>query len=197
MDRDTLRIAQYLEAYGSGSICTRLSYRGLNWEENGISNSLAVATFHEIQYFKNVKSLRTKKFFTLFFPKYSKYGLQSSSWGSGFRGNFSEIFFLFFPHVFRLIYHCNPTFHLYRSRTVDWGNLTFAEYTPVSLSGQSKLHKYGVVYWYWWHFVIRIVFIESLTLWRGFLSVGGWVCEDSMFFVLSPQLSIFLSYRSR
>ena len=105
----------------------------------------------------------------------------------GFEANFSEIFFLFFPHVFRLIYHCNPTFHLYRSRTVDWGNLTFAEYTPLSLSGQSKLHKYGVVYWYWWHFVIRNFFIESLTLWRGFLSVGGWVSEDSMFLVLSSQ----------
>ena len=50
---------------------------GLNCEENGISISLAVATFLEIQYFQNVWSLRTKKFFTLFSPKYSKYGLQS------------------------------------------------------------------------------------------------------------------------
>ena len=75
-------------------------------------------------------------------------------------------------------------------RNVDWGNLTFAEYTPLYLRQvKANFYKYGVVYWYWWHFVIRIFFIVSLTLWRGFSSVGGWVREDYMLFVLSYQLS--------
>ena len=68
----------------------------------------------------------SKKNFLRYFPKYSKYGLQSSSWGSGFSWNFCSKFFLVLFHICALLYYGYPTMNSYRSRSVDWGNLTFA-----------------------------------------------------------------------
>ena len=182
-------ITLFFEAYGSG-FCT--SHLIEDWiVKKRHSNFLQWLPFMRYSTFKMFEAFEQKKILHNFSVNIRSMDCNRvvEVWGfrAIFRGNWNEVF-LFSSHAFRLIYHCNSNIPFVpelecrlRKFNICW------VYPSLSLSGQSKLHKYGVVYWYWWHFVIRNFFIESLTLWRGFLSVGGWVCEDSMWtrFVLT------------